>query len=130
MSMRQTPCENAGIGRLTKQYNPGGAKNVGEWVQAVGAITPHQYSYRNQDIRSDMPVSEAVSIIRATSQAKRAQFAAQLGKHKRSRAGTPRTWQQKPTSDSTGSPTGEEEIIGEEVHYHKAWRRWEYSLRV
>lgn len=34
----------AGRGRLTHQYNPtkgGGAATVGEWMQAVGAITPH-----------------------------------------------------------------------------------------
>src|SRR5271165_2864328 len=34
----------AGKGRATNQYNPtkgGGASSVGEWMQAVGAITPH-----------------------------------------------------------------------------------------
>jgi len=76
----------AGIGRLTRQYNPGskGAHTVGEWMQAVGAITPHKgrkYAGYNYGLVSDMPVHEAVSIIRATPPARRAKFASQLRRH-------------------------------------------------
>ena len=74
---------NAGLGRRTRQFNPDvkGATTLGEWVQAVGAITPHkgkEYAGRRYGLVSDMPVSEAVAIIRATSPAKRSQFAQKL----------------------------------------------------
>lgn len=77
-----------GIGRLTHQYNPaksGGASNVGEWIQAVGAITPHT-DRGDRGLASTMSVSEAVAMIRATPHSKRSQFAAQLRKHQRTRA--------------------------------------------
>lgn len=71
----------AGIGRLTVQYNPAdGAKSVGQWLNAVGAIIPHEYPDRNIGLRaaSTMSVRDAVAMIRATSQSKRREFAAKL----------------------------------------------------
>lgn len=60
----------AGIGRLTHQYNPkGGATSLGEWLQAVEAI-------KGGD--SGMSVSSAVKVIRATSHAKRSEFAHEI----------------------------------------------------
>jgi hypothetical protein len=82
---------NGGRGRLTAQYNPtktGGAANVGEWVQAVGAIIPRKgekYAGYNYGLSSDMSTSTAVEMIRATPQWKRQEFAGQLRKHRRSR---------------------------------------------
>ena len=70
----------AGMGRLTRQYNPtksGGASSVGEWLQAVGAITPH-VDRGDRGLASDMSVSEAVAIIRATPHSKRSEFASKL----------------------------------------------------
>ena len=91
--------KNAGIGRLTRQYNPtkgGGAANIREWMQAVGAINPRVQSGprkgqfeskpRNADISSTMSVADAVAMIRATPHHKRSQFAAQLRKHSGARA--------------------------------------------
>lgn len=76
---------NAGLGRRTHQYNPsGGAKNLGQWLQAVGAITPH-IDRGDRGLSSDMKVSDAVAMIRATPQWKRSEFAQQLNKHKRRR---------------------------------------------
>lgn len=88
----------SGVGRLTKQFNPskgGGAKTLGQWMQAVGAITPH-VDRGERGLVSDMPVSEAVAMIRATPHSKRSQYASELRKHKRnpwpfsSRATSPR----------------------------------------
>lgn len=79
-----------GLGRLTRQYNPtksGGAANVGEWLQAVGAITPHNYSYRNQGLAgSSMSVPDAVAMIRATPHSKRSEFASKLRRGRRNPA--------------------------------------------
>ena len=99
---------NAGKGRLTRQYNPpkGGARNVGEWIQAVGAITPH-VDRGDRGISSTMPVSEAVAIIRATPHARRSQFASQLRKHFASRARE--RWN--PASKRQNSWTGEEDDL-------------------
>jgi hypothetical protein len=50
----------AGIGRLTRQYNPagdGGAENLAEWLQAVMSM--------RGDSR-DMDVGEAVAMIHST----------------------------------------------------------------
>jgi hypothetical protein len=67
-------------GRLTHQYNPtkgGGAANVGEWVNAVGAITPH-IDRGDRGLVSTMSTRDAVDMIRATPQNKRRDFAAKL----------------------------------------------------
>lgn len=71
---------NAGRGRLTNQYNPGkggGASNVGEWMNAVGAITPH-VDRGNRGLASTMSVGDAVAMIRATPHSRRSEFAARL----------------------------------------------------
>lgn len=68
---------NSGLGRKTHQYNPSkGATTLGEWMQAVMAIKGQT---------TDMPVSEAVSIIRATSPAKRSEFASDIWARRRHR---------------------------------------------
>jgi hypothetical protein len=70
----------AGRGRLTHQYNPtkgGGAANIGEWMQAVGAITPH-VDRGDRGLVSEMNVRAAVDMIRATPQSKRRDYAARL----------------------------------------------------
>lgn len=85
-----------GRGRLTHQYNPtksGGASNVGEWMQAVGAIVPRKgarYAGENYGLISSMSTGDAVAMIRATPAARRSQFAQQLrgaGKGRRNPAG-------------------------------------------
>lgn len=82
---------DAGIGRRTHQYNPtksGGALNIGEWIQAVGAITPHRgakYAASRYGISSDMSTAQAVAMIRATPPWKRSEFANELRKHGRGR---------------------------------------------
>lgn len=81
----------AGFGRSTRQYNPsksGGASSVGEWLQAVGAITPH-IDRGHRGLVSDMPVSDAVATIRATPHSKRSQFAAELRSRRSQRRGNP-----------------------------------------
>jgi hypothetical protein len=70
----------AGRGRLTHQYNPtksGGAANVGEWMQAVGSITPH-IDRGDRGLVSSMSTRDAVDMIRATSQSKRREYAAKM----------------------------------------------------
>ena len=111
---------NAGLGRLTHQYNPAGATTVGEWAQAVGAIIPHNYPYRNEGLRagSSMPVAEAVAIIRATSQGKRSQFASQLGKHKGSRR-NPENLAAHFFKKFHGRNSEEELALETSVHYHE-----------
>lgn len=95
-SVASNTMQAAGVGRLTRQYNPsrsGGASNVGEWAQAVGAISPRSQgktpgpvgsSDRNSHLRagSTMSVSDAVAMIRATPHSKRSQFAAALNKNR------------------------------------------------
>lgn len=85
---------NAGMGRLTNQYNGGaranpatkkGATSLGQWLQAVGAITPHQ-DRGDRGLSSDMDVRAAVQMIRDTPQSRRSKFAAQLAGSKRGRA--------------------------------------------
>ena len=74
----------AGRGRLTHQYNPtkgGGASNLGEWINAVGAITPH-IDRGDRGLTSTMSVRDAVDMIRATPQSKRRDFAARLRRRK------------------------------------------------
>jgi len=69
-----------GRGRLTNQFNPtkgGGAANVGEWMNAVGAITPH-VDRGDRGLVSTMSTRDAVDMIRATSQSKRRDFAAKM----------------------------------------------------
>lgn len=100
-SFHANALKRARMGKRTAQFNPsksGGASNLGEWAQAVGAIRPRAQrkgggkgsigtSDRNRDLVSDMKVSDAVAMIRATPAHKRSEFAAQLGKHKGGRRG-------------------------------------------
>jgi len=79
-SLASNTLKNAGMGRRTHQFNPtkgGGASNVGEWLQAVGAITPH-VDRGDRGLASDMKVSDAVAMIRATPHYKRSEFASKL----------------------------------------------------
>jgi len=114
---------NAGMGRLTRQYNPHGATTVGEWMQAVGAITPHKgrkYAGKSYGLTSDMPVSEAVAMIRATSPAKRREFASQLSKHRgrRSRS-NPESGAARFYKKFHGRDSEEELIVETEIHEHE-----------
>jgi hypothetical protein len=73
--------KRSGMGRRTAQYNPsasGGASNLGEWMQAVGAIRPHKYPDKNAGLSSTMKTSDAVAMIRATPASKRSEFASKL----------------------------------------------------
>lgn len=86
-TLKGVTLRNANMGRRTRQFNPsGGAKNLGQWLQAVGAITP-RVDRGDRGLVSDMRVSDAVAMIRATPQWKRSEFATQLNKHKRGRRG-------------------------------------------
>ena len=87
-SIASNTLKNAGLGRLTRQYNPtksGGAANVGEWINAVGAITPH-VDRGDRGLASTMNVSDAVAMIRATPPHKRSEFWSQLRKHQGKRS--------------------------------------------
>jgi len=82
---------NAGLGRLTRQFNPtrgGGAANVGEWMAAVGPIRPH-VDRGERGLVATMSVSDAVAMIRATPHAKRSEFARLLRRHRSNPAKNP-----------------------------------------
>lgn len=66
----------AGIGRLTKQYNPTGegAKTLAQWLTAVMSMKGESEA---------MPVESAVAMIRATSPGKRSEFASQIWERRR-----------------------------------------------
>ena len=79
----------AGLGRSTNQFNPAkskGATSLGQWLQAVGAITPARGSRKPGASLSDMDVKAAVQMIRDTPQSRRSRFAAQLASSKRGRS--------------------------------------------
>lgn len=98
-SLHANALKRARMGKRTAQFNPsksGGASNLGEWAQAVGAIRPRSQgvvkgpigsSDRNASLASTMKVSDAVAMIRATPQHKRQEFAAKMGRHKSGRRG-------------------------------------------
>lgn len=82
--------KRARMGRRTAQFNPtkgGGASNLGEWIQAVGAIRPHKYPDKNAGLTSTMKTSDAVAMIRATPAHKRSEFASKLADSRRGRRG-------------------------------------------
>jgi hypothetical protein len=82
--------KRARMGKRTAQFNPsksGGASNVGEWMQAVGAIRPHKYPDKNAGLTSTMKVSDAVAMIRATPAHKRSEFASKLASSRSGRRG-------------------------------------------
>ncbi len=92
-------------------------------MQAVGAITPHKgkrYAGKNYGLTSEMPVAEAVAIIRATSQAKRKEFASQLSKHRgrRSRS-NPENGAAHFFKKFHGRDSEEELVIETEIHEHE-----------
>ena len=75
----------AGLGRLTRQYNPGaaqGAPNLGAWINSVLSI--------KGDPGGNMPVAEAIQLIRATPPEQRSQFAREIWAKRRQR-GTDRS---------------------------------------
>jgi hypothetical protein len=61
----------AGVGRLTRQYNPTGegAESVGQWVLAVQAMKGES---------DQMTVKQAVAMIRATPASRRSKFASKI----------------------------------------------------
>ena len=71
----------AGIGRLTRQYNPatGGAQNLGQRMTAVFAMKGESDA---------MSVSDAVDMIRATPQSRRSMFAKEIWNRRRQRYGS------------------------------------------
>jgi hypothetical protein len=67
----------AGLGRLTRQYNPaGGAETLGAWMNAVSSIKGEG---------GTMAIPEAVAMIHATSPAKRSEFANEIWGKRRQR---------------------------------------------
>jgi len=82
--------KRARMGKRTAQFNPsksGGATNLGEWMQAVGAIRPHKYPDKNAGLSSTMKTSDAVAMIRATPAHKRSEFASKLASSRSGRRG-------------------------------------------
>lgn len=131
----------ANIGRLTHQYNPtksGGAANVGEWMNAVGAIVPHkgaQYAGENYGLTSTMSTADAVAMIRATPAHKRSEFAGKIRTTKRGRRSSNplseqlESYNQKkrnPQADADalyesfhGRPSAETIVVEETIHEHE-----------
>jgi hypothetical protein len=73
---------NAGLGRLTRQYNPAaGAENLGQWMNAVMSMKRDG---------GTMAVADAVAMIRATPPDARSDFAREIWAKRRQR-GTDRT---------------------------------------
>jgi hypothetical protein len=70
----------AGIGRLTRQYNPvgKGATSLGQWLTAVMSMKGDSDA---------MPVQAAVEMIRATPPTKRSEFAEEIWQRRRERYG-------------------------------------------
>lgn len=72
--------KRARLGRRTRQYNPGtaprGARSLGQWMTAV-------MSMRGES--DAMSVRDAVEMVRATSAAKRAEYASQIWERRRQR---------------------------------------------
>lgn len=107
----------AGMGRKTVQFNPtrsGGASSVGEWLQAVWAITPRVD--RGERPVSTMSVPDAVAMIRATPHAKRSEFARLLKR---------RNPQQKPNM----WPFGPGQPLGSREYVYKMPKRKETTAR-
>ena len=72
---------NAGVGRLTHQYNPaGGAKSVGQWLTAVTSMKGESDA---------MTVPDAVAMIHATSAAKRSEYARDIWSLRKGRGNPP-----------------------------------------
>lgn len=67
---------NANLGRRTRQYNPSGAKSLGQWMTAV-------MSMRGES--DAMSVADAVEMIRATPAEDRSRFASEIWSRRRKR---------------------------------------------
>jgi len=104
---------DAGMGRLTRQYNPGksgkGASSTEQWITAVMSM---------KGLSNEMPVSEAVEMIRATSPAKRSEYARGIWDMRRSK-GNPENLAAEAYKRFHGRPSTEEIVIEEQVHFHK-----------
>lgn len=130
--------KNAKLGRRTRQFNPtksGGAANVGEWMNAIGAIVPHKgakYAGENYGIVSTMSTSDAVAMIRATPQHKRSEYAGKIGKTKSGRASAaqerwnPKKKRKNPQAEADalyksfhGKPSRKTVEIEDQVHEHE-----------
>ena len=70
----------AGLGRLTRQYNPSpaGAQTLAEWVQAARTATGQLHG-------KEMPLARAVAIVQATPPSRRTAFAKQIWEIRRDR---------------------------------------------
>ena len=109
--MSANTMRNAGLGRLTHQYNPAGqgAKSVKQWITAVMSL---------KGLSNEMPVSAAVELVHNTSAQKRSEFARQIWDMRRSRR-NPEELAAEAYKRFHGRPSTEEILIEEEVHYHK-----------
>lgn len=112
-----------GMGRLTHQYNPAGATTLAQWLTAVSVITPHQDRgqgalFPSADNR--MSVAAAVAMIRATSPARRSEFASEIRSRKSARARyNPADASAKAFEDFHGKPSNETVTVSRRVHFHK-----------
>jgi hypothetical protein len=71
----------AGFGKRTAQYNPdGGARSVGQWIMAVTSMKS----------AGPMKLADAVEMVRATSPAKRSEYAREIWRTRRAH-GTDKT---------------------------------------
>jgi hypothetical protein len=115
----------AGMGRLTRQYNPvkvRGARNVEEWLEAVSLITPHKDHGGGlvTPIGTKLSVSDAVARVRATSKAKRSEFASELrGKGAGRQRGNPAELAAEVFEEFHGYEPAEIVTVKRQVHYHK-----------
>ncbi|HUX66896.1 MAG TPA: HNH endonuclease [Terriglobales bacterium] len=75
----------AGLGRLTRQYNPRveGARTLAAWLQAARTAT-------GQIHPQDLPIERAIAIVKATSPSQRSAFAQEIWAIRRAR-GTDQT---------------------------------------
>jgi hypothetical protein len=120
---RRYPSETIALGEKTNPTKGGGAATVGEWMQAVGAITPH-IDRGDRGLVSTMSVRDAVDMIRATPQSKRRDFAAKMRRRN-------------PCNPNATTMKHEKEIrayVAEKIAAGKTaaeigravWRRWGY----
>lgn len=80
-----------GIGRLTHQYNPRGKgiTSLGQWIQAVGAITP-RVRRKGRALSTEMDTATALQLIRETPHSRRSRFGRELWELRRKK-GTDKT---------------------------------------
>lgn len=73
--------KKAGRGRRTRQYNPGGAKSLAQWLTAVMSMKGES---------NQMSIGDAVAMIRATPADKRSEFAHEIWGRRSARKSNPR----------------------------------------